>query len=322
MILTVVEISCRYLEKHEKVARTTVDFHPQLYTYESKYGYEPLPNKSVRHVKCLGDTTVYDVTYSTDAHGLRNTPLESDGPRTRFAVFFGGSITFGMGVEDNETLPAFFGEYAPDYAPYNYGVPGYGPQQMLLKLETEDLRKTIREPTGIAVYTFIPGHIRRAVGSLQPYNRWAMGFPYYKLNGDSVQYAGNFRTGRPLLARLYTGLFRSAVVRYFHIDFPPISCDYSTTLTAAIIKRSAELFQREFPGSRFYVLVYPLHFRADKVLSQLKDAGVAVLDHQNLYGGVLLGGRFEFEGHPKPESHERVARALSEDIEAYRETSQ
>ena len=90
-------------------------------------------------------------------------------------VFFGGSNTFGEGVEDNQTMPFFFAAAAPDTAVYNYGFCGYGPQQMLALLEDHRIDPLIDGRDVIGVYLFIDAHVQRAVGSMVVVTTWANG---------------------------------------------------------------------------------------------------------------------------------------------------
>jgi hypothetical protein len=105
-------------------------------------GYGLVPEMQVRASRKKNQQLLYEVIYSTDALGRRSSPV-AEGPRPHFILFFGDSYTFGEGVNDDETLPSFTGQFAPQYRPYNYGVGGYGPQQMLAKLQTEDIRQEV-----------------------------------------------------------------------------------------------------------------------------------------------------------------------------------
>ena len=72
-------------------------------------GYAPYPNRVVEAWKIVGSDRIYDVTYTIDSHGLRKTPgiTASAAARSAF-LFFGGSFTFGEGLNDDETLPYQF----------------------------------------------------------------------------------------------------------------------------------------------------------------------------------------------------------------------
>ena len=57
-------------------------------------------------------------------------------PSSRPVVaFFGDSWTYGLGVSEGEAFPAQFETLRPDLSARNYGVPGYGIDQMVLLAE-------------------------------------------------------------------------------------------------------------------------------------------------------------------------------------------
>src|SRR5437879_10062020 len=102
--------------------------------------------------------------------------------RRHFLLFFGCSMTFGLGVNDNETMPFYMAQYASHYRPYNYGVSGYGPHYMLAQLQRGDLTKDIHETHGIALYTFIDHHIDRPIGTVRDYNTLEVAGTFYTLD--------------------------------------------------------------------------------------------------------------------------------------------
>jgi hypothetical protein len=80
----------------------------------------------------------YTFTASTEKHGLRAVDAVSDHKSpgvTRIGVF-GCSQSFGQGVQDDETYSAHLAQLIPGTEVLNFGVPGYGTDQMLLSYET------------------------------------------------------------------------------------------------------------------------------------------------------------------------------------------
>jgi hypothetical protein len=71
-------------------------------------------------------------SYSTDALGSRRIPGATGGGIT--IASYGDSFTFGNEVEDAETYQAFLSRIT-DATVLNYGVPGYGADQAILRLE-------------------------------------------------------------------------------------------------------------------------------------------------------------------------------------------
>ena len=47
-------------------------------------------------------------------------------------LFFGGSLTQGWAVDDNETFVKYFQDLNPDFQVFNFGVGGYGGYQSLI----------------------------------------------------------------------------------------------------------------------------------------------------------------------------------------------
>ncbi len=104
------------------VGLKTVQETKTVYNEKSKYnkpltkssdffGYAPNKNNKVTVSKYFKDKLIYEVTYNIDGNGLRESqdPISSNFP-DGCVLFFGGSFTFGEGVNDNETLPFHVGE--------------------------------------------------------------------------------------------------------------------------------------------------------------------------------------------------------------------
>lgn len=69
-----------------------------------------------------------------DSHGRRVSSL-SGGRQEKKVWYFGDSFVFGTGVSPEESTPHHLQELVADqYQVLNFGVPGYGPDQSLLKL--------------------------------------------------------------------------------------------------------------------------------------------------------------------------------------------
>ena len=154
-------------------------------------GYSPEPDNKYHAVMKRNGKKVYDCLYTFDEYIRRITPSSDKNFKTKFALFFGCSFTIGEGVNDDETMPHYFSECMP-YMSYNYGFPGYGPQNMLAKLQDKGIRAEMPERDGILIYTFIDDHICRAIGSMRVYNEWATNLPYYILSNGKLTRKGLF----------------------------------------------------------------------------------------------------------------------------------
>ena len=104
-------------------------------TEDDILGYGLKKNTTRRVTSYYNDEVVFDVTYTIDKNGLRISPLphNSNAPAI---LFFGGSFTYGEGVNDDETAPYLTGILTDrNYAIYNFGIHGHGPQHMLAEIE-------------------------------------------------------------------------------------------------------------------------------------------------------------------------------------------
>jgi len=253
------------------------------YRGDDLLGYAPTPGAVTPAWKRWNGRLLYSTEYAIDEHGRRVTPIANRPERDRFALFFGDSCTFGEGVAQQETLPFFAGQLAPSVMPYNYGFHGYGPQQMLARLESGRLRAEIVEADGVLVYLFIDAHVSRAIGSLGVYTQWADAMPFYALDASGrPQRHGNFNTGRPLVAMAYSLLGRSALLEAFRVDLPARIDDRHVELTAALLGRSQELFHAQFGPQRFVVVAFPGSKLSGRLGAALKHQGVELLDFSAL----------------------------------------
>lgn len=295
--------------------RTSTSFSEIYAEPNPDLGYWLRPSVQVTATQTSGSDLVYRVRYTTDSQRRRVTPLDNPAGRDKFALFFGGSFTFGDGLADDETLPAAFGRAAPTYFPYNYGMSGYGPQQMLAQLQFLDLPAQVNQSRGVAVYTFICPHVNRAIGSMDVSNQWGASMPYYTLEDDVLVRRGDFVSGRPVLATIYGILGMSETVKYFKLRIPRLT-DRHYQLTARIIAEADHEFGRQFGSSQFYVLLYPgTEGCADQLIPHLKSMGLHYLDYSSLFAR-RQAGLWQPDGHPLPKAQQIVAENLARDLSA------
>jgi hypothetical protein len=299
--------------RDEPAVETWID--PEYYQAHSALGWAPKPGIKTRAWKRVAGDPVYDVQYSIDALGRRVTPGAAAGPRSTFLLFFGCSVTFGEGVQDAETFPYFVAERAPRVRAYNYGFHGYGPQQLLARLETQDLRTEVAEPKGTLVYLFIDAHVNRAIGSMVVYTGWADKAPFYRLGADGASVRdGTLTTGRPLTSILYSILGRSQVLKRSHLDVPPTITERHIDLTARILAASAQRFHEQFGGGRFVVVIFPGSKHAVPLRRALGRHGVESLDYSGLFDAADPAYAIPNDWHPTPQAHRRLAEQLVKDL--------
>ncbi len=278
-------------------------------------GYGPVPGVRARSSREMDGVTIYDVRYTIDEHGLRSTP--GSGAFGPAIVFFGGSFTFGEGVEDDETLPARTAAWLRDGTRIvNAGFHGYGPHQMLRSLETGRLDGVVADGVEHVFYQGIPGHVPRAAGRVT----WDVAGPRYELSTDGgVVFEGPFRG--EVAATATKILHRFAPTREV-LERSLVAGDaereYDEQRYVEIVARAAEL-ARERWGARFTVIFWdePGGTLADR----LEARGLDVLRVSDALDGVrreriVLG----VDRHPNRWGHSRIARAAARPVRTARRT--
>jgi len=136
-------------------------------------GWKIKPNVAARHVK----PGAYEVSVHTNERGMRGTApvaLAKTPGRTRIGVF-GCSQTFGETVDDDETYVARLAAERPDAEFLNFGVRGYGTDQMLLYYEQEAAAYDL----DVVVLAFAFYHMKRNAAGFLFYAK-----PYFDLDSN------------------------------------------------------------------------------------------------------------------------------------------
>ncbi len=303
---------------HASLGSYEEEYHSIINTHDPVLGYRLIPGGIARvHIKEHG-RTVMRATYMLDTFGRRKTPPPASGPLKGTVLFFGDSFTFGEWVDDNETMPFAISQLARQYQVYNYGVPGYGPQHLLAKLESGELASELGKPAApvTLVYTFIDSHVKRAIGSMHYYAAWMADCPLYVFNADKtgVVRRGSFRTGRPRHSFLYGLVGRSQVFRLIHFDWPRRISRRDINLVCSMIEASRDRFKLLFGSDRFYVLFYPGSDLVQKMAPRLASRGISVLDYSHLVNWDDKKYHLPADDHPNPQTHRLIAEQIARDL--------
>lgn len=94
------------------------------------------PNTSV-----LATTSDFSVIYKTNSKGLRDKEYSYIKPKGKIRILaFGDSYTFGEGIEYGKRFTDIPENYYPNLEIINFGVPGWGIDQELLRFAAEGLK--------------------------------------------------------------------------------------------------------------------------------------------------------------------------------------
>jgi len=252
------------LESQRNTSRFSKGYSQPLRKNGGDLGYQLYPARAVRSWKTSGNERLYDVVYTINEDGYRQTPgFTGDEKAEAPIVFYGGSMAFGEGVNDDETLPYFLAAETGWSRPVlNLGFSGYGPHQMLRSIELGKLRDLDYDFVAVAVYEGIPDHARRAGGEAW----WDPVGPKYELNETgSVQYQGRFTNVPDNYIEVYYRYLqlvkvarRSRVVDWTgNLLFGTRAADpeESVRLMMAIVARAAAILEQDY-GAEFMVLFW------------------------------------------------------------------
>lgn len=257
---------------------------------------------SVYHSVLIKDNkTVYDVNYTIDNNWKRVTP-DYDSSRSKYALFFGCSIAFGEGLDDSLTFPYLFQNLTNQYNSYNFAYPGYGTNQMLARMEFQNLTEQVKEKDGIGFYLFFMGHVSRVIGSMDTYVGWTSGSPYYYMKDGKLLRDRMFKNGRYWVSKFYELIYQTSIINYFKINFPNKLQPKHYELTVEVIKASKEKYIEQFGNDNFYVILYPSYkivpekdYELFKQL--LTKKGIKYVDLDNF---IEYGEKHTLGGDPHP----------------------
>lgn len=315
-LLGAAEAVCGYLN-HARAGLTETRTPAEPFVVDDPVlGYALKPNARVRVVlRRSGGQVIYDVRYTFDGFGRRVTPAPGPTRRAQRALLcFGDSLTLGEGVNDDQTLPAALARALPGTAVYNYGVKGYGPHQVLAKLEEGGLRQQTGVRRAALIYTFIDDHVSRAIGAMIPYAGWAANAPYYALEGDRLVRRGSFKTGRGWPNAAYELFGRSQVLKCFRVDLPPVTTDRHLRLVCRMLEAARDRFAEQMQSDGFYVVCYPGATLARRLVPMLRARGISVVDYADWRGWDEAKYRIPYDGHPTPEAYRVIAARLVQDL--------
>jgi hypothetical protein len=152
---------------------------------------------------------IYSADYTIDSNLLRET--HSADVKSTIA-FFGDSITFGVGLNDADTLPQQFADLEPEERVINLAFTGYGPQHFLREMETGLFDSVIGPQPRLFVFLTTPWHAERTSCKAS----WVVSAPRYVLDNGEPVFKGSCYKGAAL--QLQQFLWNSAA---YHLVFDP-----------------------------------------------------------------------------------------------------
>lgn len=278
---------------------------------DADLGYKNKPNAVVESKTWSYGIPNPRAFYHIDSLGRRMTMNELKSPRRKYALFFGCSVTFGVMVDDKQTMPSIYERIDTTVCAYNYGVQGYGTHHILALLENRNLRSEIKEHTGAAFYIYFPGHTNRALGDMDSYLSWNAEGPFYYWDGEKIVRRKNFKEGRKLVSRFYEFVPTTYIGRYFDLRFPGKLRAHHYRFGARLIEKAAKEYERQFGNSEFYVVLLPGW--GNEIIPYLEELNIRYLDYDRLLNFWQDKYLFAEDNHPRPLLYKYVAEQLVKD---------
>jgi hypothetical protein len=252
------------------------------------FGYAPQKNTKWMAEKYYKDKLVYAAKYTIDAQGLRAIPDTSDGDVGNECIFFfGGSFSFGEGLNDNEALPYLVWlRSGGKYQVYNFAFSGYGAHQALARIQNNYLGEFIDCEPAHALFLTMTGHVPRSSGL----ERWDTTGPRYSLdrNGE-VTFVGHFDDQKDerigfLIRKVREQFDKSHLYKTISVYWTNLRkySDNNVRLYLAIVQKMRKVLELRHPNLQFHVVFFDdiwdgtSKLVGEKVLSGLGATGVRV----------------------------------------------
>ena len=257
---------------------------------------------------------IYSVDYTIDSNLLRETHSAETGPTI---VFFGDSFTFGLGLNDAETLPQVFADLlGRKQRVLNLGFSAYGPQEFLAELQTGRFDGVIGAQPRLFIFMTMPEHAERT--ACKPF--WVRWGPRYALENGRVALKGACYDGLSLRVREW--LEDMASYRLFIEPYLQKATHEDLELYIRILLAAVNLAKEKY-GVATLIPYIPDHgylegtgFSDDEIVQRLQDGGTTVVD-VSLAKEEAAGAKLTIEGepHPTPLANRLKASVINDYIE-------
>lgn len=250
------------------------------------------------HEKKVGPNgeVVYDVVNTIDENLTRKVESAPDGATI---AFFGDSMTFGAGLNDNETLPQAFADLTDRrFRVLNLAVTAYGPQQFLRALEIGEHDSLLRKNPRLFIMLTAPWHAGRT--SCKERNQWYA--PRYVFQDGAPVYRGSCSEAASGLFGAARALLRSTEMFHYFFESrePPID-EADIDLYVAVLAKAGELARQKF-GAATLIMYLPDNVSTERyrlgpaygneqIMQKLRAAGLTV-------AGVKMIDPADYPGQP------------------------
>ncbi len=294
-----------------------------VFNYEGHpiFGWREIPNsqRTGRKFRTRDNSLIYEASITIDRNGQRIAPTFIPPPNStgESALFFGGSFTFGEGVNNDQTMPYVFGTLTKGrFKIYNFGMGGYGPHQMLAAIEHGLVNSIVEVRPRYIIYQGIIDHIKRVShlnrGGGPHYRLSKTGETLYTENPQECNPTHEYCLWKPVKQNLKKSLLLNSI--WFHqVTHREIK------LFLNIVERSKTLLQERYPEAEFHVIFWdkPNSSISEGIEGGLREKNFNVHFVQDIipdYWENWETYHFVDDWHPSAQAHQRIAQYVVTNI--------
>ncbi|MDC3171579.1 FHY3/FAR1 family protein [Pelagibacteraceae bacterium] len=250
----------------------------------------------------------------TDDFSRRIVPFQKpDQISDEYLVFFGGSRTFGYGVNDDETYPYYVSRDL-GVKSYSYSASGWGPGQFLALLQKKEDYFNFDKKNGTAIYYMIPGHIHRLRGFFPQYHNSL--YPKFGYSRERIVYIGNHFHDK---INFWEFLQKNSYsFKYFFKNVQPILY-YDYGFTADVLKEIEIVLNEKSIANRL-VVVLSDGFGTDwknKFIPYINNRNIEYIDLKELFPRQTPYTLHDLDSHLSPLGNQILANSI---VEYFKET--
>jgi hypothetical protein len=285
--------------------------------YKQANPFVPSPFVTIAEEIKKNNQLITKGSYHTGELGLRITPDQFPGSTEHF-IISGDSNVFGIGVEDNETLPYFLSKNSKKFA-LNFGLAGSGPSNTLYFLEHFNLSSIVKNKMkGLFLYDFQPYLFERVIGS-KKFLQSNLESPRYEFIDGKIKYLGDFKTS--WVAIFYSFLNKLPYTDLFFPNLPQINHRHIELTAKVLAEIKNDYLKQTLSTNRFVVSINPTYKKPYKkelsyFIECLAKEKIEIITFDDLPKFHLA--RFKDEGHYTKEAHQRYAEILWKKLESGR----
>jgi hypothetical protein len=281
------------------------------YSINNEFGYHPKKNKVFIEKTFRNNELFKENKYTINSFGHRVQFNKKD--NNSCLLFYGGSVTFGQSVNDDETLSYYTNRNLKyKHSVYNFAFNGYGPHQFLSKIENNYLEELNKCENVQVIYLYIDDHIGRTAGK----RSWGDKSPRYVLINKDIMQKGFFSDYPFKIIMKLRKNFRNSFVisKIYNLDSVN---QKDEELFIKIINKIENNISQKFEKVNFVYLLWDLNnSRNENIYRFFENKKIIEINLLNINENYKKNG-IEGDNHPTKEFYEHLSFEVAKYIRNY-----